>query len=379
MGDNNHDHVTSITSMTPAASAPGATLNLKEARPQVAEVSPPRAAEVLGSSIPEASEVVAEVRKPASEEDRNLPNPTAEVEVQTSEVIGSEQSEASEVLAPTAEAAEQVPWAIHIIREGREEKINRVELDWLLEEHTLSPHQVARMTEDAGVRRSTRSIQDWCKPNAEGITRLQSFLWVEQNRYYINEASAIAEVRRLVIVNGRNYADDLPRVTAEGDLEFGKELPKSAPETSEAIRNQAAEGSAESRKSTAEAAEQTRKQGTEGSEELRNSASDPAEENEEGDPAVQARKLFKSGKWMSERNPEALQGLILKLGLSLTDADARVEQLNQAQITLLGVIEGNADLYKEVSARFLAKPLQAGDSQGHREALYETADNSENR
>jgi hypothetical protein len=317
-----------------------------------------------------------EARKSTSEEDRNLPNLTAEVEVQTSEVFGSEPSEASEVVAeagpevqvPTAEAAEQEPWAIHIIREGREEKINRVELDWLLEEHTLSPHQVARMTEDAGVRRSTRSIQDWCKPNAEGVTRLQSFFWVEQGRYYINEASAIAEVRRLVILNGRNYGDEVPKVNAEGDFEFGTEARKSEPETSEAVRNQTAEGSAETRKSTSEPAEESRKQSAEASEEVRKSASESAEEEEQGDPAMYARKLFKSGTWMSERNPEALHGLIIKLGVSLTEADARVEQLNQTQTTLIGVIEGNADLYKEVAGKLLTGRTSEGERISARDA-----------
>ncbi len=64
------------------------------------------------------------------------------------------------------------------------------------ENHTLSVREVARMFENAGVARTERSIVNWCQPNKQGMTRLDSYFDTNENKYFITPQSvelAIAE------------------------------------------------------------------------------------------------------------------------------------------------------------------------------------------
>lgn len=349
MQDNNNqvqeDAVGSLfVSIAPqVANSPEFTQSIAEAASPSPSEGAPQASAEFRQTVPEASEVprkaepepAADLRQSSPEVERDLPNQIPAEVVSVSAEDRKPTDILSEELPQSPQEQPARPWLIRIVREGHEEQIERPELEWLLEEHTLSPHQVARMTEDAGVRRSTRTIQDWCRPNAEGLTRLQSFFWIEQNRHYINEASAIAEIRKLVISNGRNYGAELPKVDAEVGPEADAEFRQSAPEASETVRKPASEAAEEIRQKSSATAE----------------AAEPEfiPENEAG----QLRRLFQSGNWMRQRDPEALHGLILKLGVSLTEAEAKAEQLARSNTTLLGVVEGNTELYKEMAGRLL--------------------------
>jgi hypothetical protein len=57
------------------------------------------------------------------------------------------------------------------------------------ENHTLSVREVARMFENAGVARTERSIVNWCQPNKQGMTRLDSYFDTNENKYFITPQS----------------------------------------------------------------------------------------------------------------------------------------------------------------------------------------------
>jgi hypothetical protein len=66
------------------------------------------------------------------------------------------------------------------------------------ENHTLTVREVARHFEDAGVPRTERSIINWCRPNRQGVPRLDAFFDENERRYYITPQSvtrAIEEER----------------------------------------------------------------------------------------------------------------------------------------------------------------------------------------
>ena len=58
------------------------------------------------------------------------------------------------------------------------------------ENHTLTVREVARLFEAAGVARTERSIVNWCQPNRQGISRLDSYFDPNERKYYITPQSA---------------------------------------------------------------------------------------------------------------------------------------------------------------------------------------------
>ena len=68
------------------------------------------------------------------------------------------------------------------------------------ENHTLTVRETARMFEAAGVARTERSVINWCQPNRQGITRLDSYYDPNERKYYITpqsvEAVILEEIQR---------------------------------------------------------------------------------------------------------------------------------------------------------------------------------------
>ena len=63
------------------------------------------------------------------------------------------------------------------------------------ENHTLTVRETARMFEAAGVARTERSIINWCQPNRQGITRLDSYYDPNERKYYITPQSIEAVIQ----------------------------------------------------------------------------------------------------------------------------------------------------------------------------------------
>ena len=63
------------------------------------------------------------------------------------------------------------------------------------ETHTLTVRETARMFETAGVARTERSIINWCQPNRQGITRLDSYFDPNERKYYITLQSVEAVIQ----------------------------------------------------------------------------------------------------------------------------------------------------------------------------------------
>jgi hypothetical protein len=64
------------------------------------------------------------------------------------------------------------------------------------ENHSLTVREVAKLFEAAGVARTERSITNWCWPNRQGISRLDSYFDPNERKYFITPESvelAIAE------------------------------------------------------------------------------------------------------------------------------------------------------------------------------------------
>src|ERR1700736_1062219 len=57
------------------------------------------------------------------------------------------------------------------------------------EHHTLTVREVARLFENAGVPRTERSIINWCQPNRQGVSRLDSFFDTNERKYFITGES----------------------------------------------------------------------------------------------------------------------------------------------------------------------------------------------
>ena len=66
------------------------------------------------------------------------------------------------------------------------------------ETHTLTVRETARMFETAGVARTERSIINWCQPNRQGITRLDSYFDPNERKYYITAQSVEAVIQEEV-------------------------------------------------------------------------------------------------------------------------------------------------------------------------------------
>jgi hypothetical protein len=63
------------------------------------------------------------------------------------------------------------------------------------ESHTLTVRETARLFETAGVARTERSIINWCQPNRQGITRLDSYFDPNERKYYIAPQSVEAVIQ----------------------------------------------------------------------------------------------------------------------------------------------------------------------------------------
>jgi len=63
------------------------------------------------------------------------------------------------------------------------------------ENHTLTVRETARMFEAAGVARTERSVINWCQPNRQGITRLDSYYDLNERKYYITSQSVEAAIQ----------------------------------------------------------------------------------------------------------------------------------------------------------------------------------------
>ena len=63
------------------------------------------------------------------------------------------------------------------------------------ENHTLTVRETARMFEVAGVARTERSVINWCQPNRQGITRLDSYYDPNERKYYITPQSVEAVIQ----------------------------------------------------------------------------------------------------------------------------------------------------------------------------------------
>jgi hypothetical protein len=63
------------------------------------------------------------------------------------------------------------------------------------ETHTLTVRETARLFEAAGVARTERSIINWCQPNRQGITRLDSYFDPNERKYYIAPQSIEAVIQ----------------------------------------------------------------------------------------------------------------------------------------------------------------------------------------
>jgi len=63
------------------------------------------------------------------------------------------------------------------------------------ENHALTVRETARMFEAAGVARTERSIINWCQPNRQGISRLDSYYDPNERKYYITPQSVEAVIQ----------------------------------------------------------------------------------------------------------------------------------------------------------------------------------------
>jgi len=76
------------------------------------------------------------------------------------------------------------------------------------ENHTLTVRETARMFETAGVARTERSIINWCQPNRQGITRLDSYYDPNERKYYITPQSVETAIQEEI--QRANKSPDAP-------------------------------------------------------------------------------------------------------------------------------------------------------------------------
>ena len=84
------------------------------------------------------------------------------------------------------------------------------------ENHTLTVRETARMFEAAGVARTERSIINWCQPNRQGITRLDSYYDPNERKYYITPQSVEAVIQEEI--QRANKSNETPPSEAFGSL-----------------------------------------------------------------------------------------------------------------------------------------------------------------
>ncbi len=67
------------------------------------------------------------------------------------------------------------------------------------ENHALTVRETARKFEAAGVARTERSVINWCQPNRQGITRLDSYYDPNERKYYIAPQSVEAVIQEEIL------------------------------------------------------------------------------------------------------------------------------------------------------------------------------------
>jgi len=82
------------------------------------------------------------------------------------------------------------------------------------ENQTLTVRETARMFETAGVARTERSIINWCQPNRQGITRLDSYYDPNERKYYITPQSVEAVIQEEI--QRANKSSEAPASEAFG-------------------------------------------------------------------------------------------------------------------------------------------------------------------
>ena len=95
------------------------------------------------------------------------------------------------------------------------------------ENHTLTVRETARMFEAAGVARTERSIINWCQPNRQGITRLDSYFDPNERKYFITPQSVEAVIQEEI--QRANKSSESPTSESFGSrMEPVKHLPNNA-------------------------------------------------------------------------------------------------------------------------------------------------------
>ena len=85
------------------------------------------------------------------------------------------------------------------------------------ESHTLTVKEVARMFEDAGVARTERSVVNWCRRDAAGASRLDSYFDPNERKHFITPESVDRAIQEeLAKVGAGKEAERLAGRVTEG-------------------------------------------------------------------------------------------------------------------------------------------------------------------
>ena len=95
------------------------------------------------------------------------------------------------------------------------------------ENHTLTVRETARMFETAGVARTERSVINWCQPNRQGITRLDSYYDPNERKYYITPQSVEAVIQE-EIQRVKNSSEATPSESFGSSVAHVKHFPTTA-------------------------------------------------------------------------------------------------------------------------------------------------------
>ena len=79
------------------------------------------------------------------------------------------------------------------------------------ENYTLTVREAAKMFEAAGVARTERSIVNWCQPNRQGISCLDSYYDPNERRYYLTPQSVETAIQEEKAKARNNELSELVR------------------------------------------------------------------------------------------------------------------------------------------------------------------------
>ena len=77
--------------------------------------------------------------------------------------------------------------------------------------HTLTVRETARLFEDAGVPRTERSIVNWCRPNRQGMVRLDCYFDPNERKYFLTPGSVEAVIQEERAKEQRNGGQAIPK------------------------------------------------------------------------------------------------------------------------------------------------------------------------